>query len=307
MPQTYFVPSLEGKLVVTIPDAAGPEEKGGTTVAKNVKNNIVGRVFYGYGAAGGTADESLEEPSAGEHSQFSLKGGGTPAPECTPRAYIPGGYAPVTVAVKKCTKVICNIVEADEDKIKQENVLPSGVEVLPLGFVKVGSKYALKHSVGDNKPEDIPALVVSGTPSSSALTQYFDSLKLLMYIKSEYTNFMSVMLRWAILSSRFPEYNEGDEDKTEFAGYDNKDAIYNTYRCFRNSHIKYEKSCAEDVVETKETTGWHSGMIQPAICEENGSPGTSYGAGGGGGNASDTPGVFSKGGRGGYGAVIVEW
>lgn len=73
IPQTYFVPSLEGKLVVTIPDAAGPEEKGGTTVAKNVKNNVVGRIFYGYGAAGGKADESLEAPSAGEHSQFSLK------------------------------------------------------------------------------------------------------------------------------------------------------------------------------------------------------------------------------------------
>ena len=69
IPQTYFVPSLEGKLVVTIPDAAGPEEKGGTTVAKNVKNNVVGRIFYGYGAAGGKADESLEAPSAGEHSQ----------------------------------------------------------------------------------------------------------------------------------------------------------------------------------------------------------------------------------------------
>lgn len=308
IPQTYFVPSLEGKLVVTIPDAAGPEEKGGTTVAKNVKNNVVGRIFYGYGAAGGKADESLEAPSAGEHSQFSLKGGGAPAPECTPRSYIPGGYAPVTVAVKKCTKVVCNIVEANEDKIKEENVMSTGVEVLPQGFVKVGSKYALKQSVDDNKPEDITPFVVStSTPSSQSLSDYFQSIKLYEYIKGRYTTIMNNLIRWIKISGCFPEYNEGDEDKTEFAGYDNKDTVYNTYRCFRDSNIKYEKICAEDVVETKETQGWHAGMIQPAICKENASPGTSYGAGGGGGNASDTPGVFSKGGNGGYGAVIVEW
>lgn len=308
IPQTYFVPSLEGKLVVTIPDAAGPEEKGGTTVAKNVKNNVVGRIFYGYGAAGGKADESLEAPSAGEHSQFSLKGGGAPAPECTPRSYIPGGYAPVTVAVKKCTKVVCNIVEANEDKIKEENVMSTGVEVLPQGFVKVGSKYALKQSVDDNKPEDITPFVVStSTPSSQSLSDYFQSIKLYEYIKGRYTTIMNTLIRWIKISGCFPEYNEGDEDKTEFAGYDNKDTVYNTYRCFRDSNIKYEKICAEDVVETKETQGWHAGMIQPAICKENASPGTSYGAGGGGGNASDTPGVFSKGGNGGYGAVIVEW
>lgn len=308
IPQTYFVPSLEGKLVVTIPDAAGPEEKGGTTVAKNVKNNVVGRIFYGYGAAGGKADESLEAPSAGEHSQFSLKGGGAPAPECTPRSYIPGGYAPVTVAVKKCTKVVCNIVEANEDKIKEENVMSTGVEVLPQGFVKVGSKYALKQSVDDNKPEDITPFVVStSTPSSQSLSDYFQSIKLYEYIKGRYTTIMNTLIRWIKISRCFPEYNEGDEDKTEFAGYDNKDTVYNTYRCFRDSNIKYEKICAEDVVETKETQGWHAGMIQPAICKENASPGTSYGAGGGGGNASDTPGVFSKGGNGGYGAVIVEW
>lgn len=307
IPQTYFVPSLEGKLVVTIPDAAGPEEKGGTTVAKNVKNNVVGRIFYGYGGAGGKADESLEEPSAGEHSQFSLKGGGAPAPECTPRSYIPGGYAPVTVAVKKCTKVICNVVDADEDKIKQENVLSSGVEVLPLGFVKVGSKYELKQAVGDNKPEDILAFAVSGIPSHANISNYFNSIKLLQYINGRYTTPLSNRLGWSRLSSHFPENNDGDEDKTEFAGYDNKDAVYSNYRCFSDSYIKYEKSCMEDVVETKETTGYHEGMIQPAICKENAAPGTSYGAGGGGGNASDTPGVFSKGGKGGYGAVIVEW
>ena len=308
IPQTYFVPSLEGKLVVTIPDAAGPEEKGGTTVAKNVKNNVVGRIFYGYGAAGGKADESLEAPSAGEHSQFSLKGGGAPAPECTPRSYIPGGYAPVTVAVKKCTKVVCNIVEANEDKIKEENVMSTGVEVLPQGFVKVGSKYALKQSVDDNKPEDITPFVVStSTPSSQSLSDYFQSIKLYEYIKGRYTTIMNNLIRWIKISGCFPEYNEGDEDKTEFAGYDNKDTVYNTYRCFRDSNIKYEKICAEDVVETKETQGWHAGMIQPAICKENASPGTSYGAGGGGGNASDTPGVLSKELTGGYGAVIVEW
>ena len=285
-----------------------PEEKGGTTVAKNVKNNVVGRIFYGYGAAGGKADESLEAPSAGEHSQFSLKGGGAPAPECTPRSYIPGGYAPVTVAVKKCTKVVCNIVEANEDKIKEENVMSTGVEVLPQGFVKVGSKYALKQSVDDNKPEDITPFVVStSTPSSQSLSDYFQSIKLYEYIKGRYTTIMNNLIRWIKISGCFPEYNEGDEDKTEFAGYDNKDTVYNTYRCFRDSNIKYEKICAEDVVETKETQGWHAGMIQPAICKENASPGTSYGAGGGGGNASDTPGVFSKGGNGGYGAVIVEW
>ena len=55
--------------------------------------------------------------------------------------------------------MVCNIVEANEDKIKEENVMSTGVEVLPQGFVKVGSKYALKQSVDDNKPEDITPFV----------------------------------------------------------------------------------------------------------------------------------------------------
>ena len=65
--------------------------------------------------------------------------------------------------------------------------------------------------------------------------------------------------------------------------------------------------CLKEKKETyKEKILVEASPAKPATCEDS-SGGVSFGAGGGGGAASDTLGVFGKGGKGAYGAVIVEW
>lgn len=61
---------------------------------------------------------------------------------------------------------------------------------------------------------------------------------------------------------------------------------------------KTEKYTTQELVMTS--------PAKPAECDDSYN-GASFGAGGGGGAASDTLGVFGKGGKGAYGAVIVEW
>lgn len=61
---------------------------------------------------------------------------------------------------------------------------------------------------------------------------------------------------------------------------------------------KTEKYTTQELVMTS--------PAKPAECDDSYN-GVSFGAGGGGGAASDTLGVFGKGGKGAYGAVIVEW
>ena len=310
VPNSYFVPSLEGQVVVTIPDVADAGERGGTVIAINMKGNVQGRVFYGYGGEGGFADETLTEPAYGEHSQFSLRGGGTPAPACTPRKVIPGGTVPVTVAEKTCTKVVCNIIDANTTKIQEDNVDEStGIEVVPKSFIKVGNKIELKQSIGNNQPEDITPFNKAAGTSRNDIVNYFELLDLYPYFKNNYSlgSPMTSHLAWTRIKGHFPEFNDGDEEMTEFAGYKNYEDIYKNTLCFNDDNIKYEKVCADYKITTTQVMSDGAPVVQPAICEEDGGPGTSFGAGGGGGSASDSPGVYSRGGKGGYGAVIIEW
>ena len=93
----------------------------------------------------------------------------------------------------------------------------------------------------------------------------------------------------------------------EFCSYDNWKDVYKKYRCYADNNIIYGKFCNEETVEITTESGYHEASYNPASCAEDAGRGNSFGAGGGGGNASKTPNVDSKGGKGGYGAVVIEW
>ena len=75
----------------------------------------------------------------------------------------------------------------------------------------------------------------------------------------------------------------------------NYTSINEDYECLKYKTEKYTY-----------TTQVMTSPAKPAECDDS-YDGVSFGAGGGGGAASDTLGVFGKGGKGAYGAVIVEW
>ena len=303
IPQSYFVPSMEGILEVTISDAANSGEKGGRTVAQIKKGNIYGRSLVGYGGEGGETNQTLTAPETGEHSQITMKGGGTAAPECTPKKFVSGSTV-VQVDVKECKTVICKITKANNSAVLEKNqgVKPEGFEWTN----NMMNQIELKQKIDDSEPVALQALhVYGGLASDSDTRKYFYLLKLTNYI-ANYYNVRTYSYKYQDITNFYHE-NEDDDDQTKFSGYDNASTFYNNYVCYRDENITFEKDCGEENIKTKNVPSDGQGTWQKAICKENGGNGTSYGAGGGGGNAGNSPGVYSKGGKGGYGAVIVEW
>ena len=159
---------------------------------------------------------------------------------------------------------------------------------------------------------DIPAY--TGGSSRSSIENYCkNTLKLYDYVR-QIVGFPT-MDPEGYFGTFFPKYNPGDLYTTdqslgEFANYTNKDEIYNNYRCLAAPDVTYLKRCVEEKeVEETISNGYHQATYQQAYCapDQNGGNGTSFGAGGGGGYASLTPNVASRGGRGGAGAVVIEW
>ena len=325
VPASYYLPSITGQVEVEIAESAQAELAGGNTIARIVRNGIVGRTFIGYGAEGGDSNEYLTEPATGEHSQFTMKGGGTPAPDCTNRTLTPAGWGPVIKTVKKCKKISCNISVANEysveknDKIMDNNYNSAGVQIVPAGFVKSaywGNKYVPKQIKDGTEnlttpPDNLEPFQWNLRTSMSKSKEYFESvLKIYNYIFNVYGPLGHLLGGGGLndeMKSRLPEFNIGDDAKTEFSSYYNSDEIYSTYRCYRDENIKYQKVCSEEFFDTETTTGYHDAVWEDARCESPGGNGTSFGAGGGGGNAADQAGVFSLGGKGAPGAVIIEW
>ncbi len=322
VPNSYYLPSITGQVEVEIAPRAQAELAGGNTVARIVRNGITGRTFIGYGAAGGKTNENLSEPGTGEHSQFTMKGGGTPAPACEPRKQIPAGWGDIITTKPKCTSIKCSLdlSEYTMDKNKEvinNNVTSTGVVEKPVGFENSTYYGMYVPNQLKNGPDDTSIQPYQYEPydwnyvnsSTSYARQYFmEKLKIYYYVEKIIGPIHSFGPGLAnSMKAQFPEYNDGDSDYAEFSAYTNKDDIYKKYRCYKDKNLYYRKECAEeDYVETKES-GYHDQMVQPAICKEDGGNGTSFGAGGGGGNAGDSPGVFSRGGKGGYGAVVIEW
>lgn len=321
-PNSYFLPSIKGKIEVNIPERAESGASGGTVEAYMINNGIKGRYFRGYGAKGGKSSKDIDAPENGAHSQITMTGGGQASPSCTESKYIPAGWGAIEMPYVKCTKVQCMVdleppngnaytIEKNE-LILSKNINGAGTRITPAGFGSVsynGSTItAPVHIDEDKKPIYVDTLIrrTSRTLCESYLK---DTLKLYYY----YTGIGHRIQSLGACTQYFPEENIGDKraedpEQAEFAVYDNASEIYNQY-CFRDSNITYKKVCTDEQQYSKTITGYHSATYTPAYCsaEQQGGNGKMYGAGGGGGFASETPNVASKGGKGAYGAVIIEW
>ena len=333
VPVSYYIPSIEGQVYVTIAPAAEHGADGGSSVAVIKKNNVEGRSFIGYGAAAGGKSKTVTEPEQGQHSQFTMKGGGLPSPECTDAQYIPSGYGPVTVTGTECTKVACHAIVANNTdtigtalpklrNIYNNNISSAGARIKPEGFIEYtynGEKFfvprgqveLLNESYAGDK-SNVAITPYTGSDGVSSMKGYLrDTLKIYDYLEKTgstpndsgyYTYFPTKNPEDAV---------DTDESKGEFSNYLNADEIYNNYRCFAGTNdIRYQKSCVEEKQTEKNiANGYHDATTQPAFCsaDQQGGNGTSFGAGGGGGYASLTPNVASKGGKGAPGAVIIEW
>ncbi len=333
IPVSYYIPSIEGQVYVTIAPAAKNGEDGGSSVAVIKKNNVEGRSFIGYGAAAGGKSKTATEPEQGQHSQFTMKGGGLPSPECTEAKLIPAGWGPITITGTKCTKVACHaIVGTSTDtqgtalpklrNIYNNNVSSAGARIKPEGFIEYaynGEKFFVPRGqvemldesyAGDKTNIDITPYTGSGDLASMKL-YLTNTLKIYDYLDKT-----GSAPNDDGYYSHFPTKNPEDavntaEAKGEFVNYLNSDEIYNNYRCFSGTNdVRYQKSCVEEQeTEQNIANGYHEATTQPAYCsaEQQGGNGTSFGAGGGGGYATLTPNVASKGGKGAPGAVIIEW
>ena len=338
VPVSYYIPSIEGKVYVTIDPAAEGGKDGGRAVAVIKKNNVEGRSFIGYGASAGETNKNIEEPEQGQHSQFTMKGGGLPSPACTEPKFIPAGSGPIEIIGSKCTQVECHAVVATENdteatgvaklrNIYNTNINAGGVRIKPEGFIDYthrGEKLFVSQGeiefLNPNYTGDTSYInIMPYTKGSNfaAMTAYLrDTLKIEDYLKnkgnelptqSEYENYFA---------TKFPKYNPEDAYETdsslgEFSNYTNAEEIYNDYRCFSGTaDVRYLKRCVEEKEDIKTiSNGYHEATRQAGVCtaEQQGGNGTSFGAGGGGGYASLTPNVASKGGKGAPGAVIIEW
>ena len=334
VPSSYYLPKIEGHVEVEISPAANADTDGGNTVAQIKRNGITGRTFIGYGAKAGGKSKTITEPEQGQHSQFTMTGGGIPSPACTDPKYIPSGYGPVTIKGNKCTKVVCNAnIEQTSDvgailtklrRIYNNNISTAGVRTIPTGFEKVTyqgeelyAPYGLMNMMDDSyngTKLSVDISAYTGSSDRSSIENYCkNTLKLYDYVR-QIVGFPT-MNPDGYFASFFPKYNPGDLYTTdqslgEFANYTNKDEIYNNYRCLAAPDVTYLKRCVEEKeVEETISNGYHQATYQQAYCapDQNGGNGTSFGAGGGGGYASLTPNVASRGGKGGAGAVVIEW
>lgn len=320
VPVSYFLPSIKGKIEATIPDRADSGKTGGTVYAYMIYNGVTGRTFSGFGGRGGSNSNTISEPEAGSHSQVTMTGGGIPSPECTKSEYIPEGYGPIDMSVLECSSVKC-MIDVSEDKysvtknqnILDKNVTPVGTRIVPAGFgtINYGGQTvtAPVHVVDTNSPIYIDTLQ---SPISWKNAEAYLRSALKMYYYYENMGY-STNPHLSYFKNYFFYMNDGDKysidpEQGEFSVYDNASSIYRQY-CFKDSNITYKKVCTEENTITRTITGYHSATYTPAYCsnEQQGGNGTMFGAGGGGGYATDTPNVASKGGKGGYGAVIIEW
>ena len=339
IPVSYYLPSIEGRIYVTIAPAAEHGQDGGSAVAVIKKDNVEGRSFIGYGAAAGGQSKNIDEPEQGQHSQFTMKGGGLPSPECTEPKYQGAGWGPVTIKGSKCTKVACNVsvgvngtdtVSTGIQKLRpiyQNNISPSGARIVPTGFVELtynGEKLYVPRGqvelISSNYTGDTTSVAIEpyhGNSVTSNMREYMKDTLGVYYYLNNIAALPTGTHNQSYYDTNFPKFNpddayETDQDLGEFSNYLNADEIYNNYRCFdgAGSAISYRKVCLEEEEAEKNiANGYHEATVQPAYCsaEQQGGNGTSFGAGGGGGYASLTPNVASRGGKGGPGAVIIEW
>lgn len=308
-PVQQFVPSINGKLAVTISEAAEPGKSGGPTTAKFVGSKIDnGKVITGYGAAGGISTKDITVAEKGEDSKWVNAGGGIPAEACQPKRWIPGGSEAQTIKVLTCKKVGCTLASTMTEAMFIQVANKNGTTVdgvvtpkwpAPVEAGKTPNDYDLNGSGSKPRPPAFDAYLLSGS-----LTTYIkDVVKLYDYIVKEYGLFSESKIKKDYMIT----VNSDDSSKSEFSGYENSADIYNNYACYSDFNIKYQKTCMMDEYKNKTVEASTEGYWANASCGYDGGNGLHIGAGGGGGSASETSGISSKGGKGGYGGVIVEW
>ena len=294
----YSFPNIKGKLVVTIGKGGEANKDGDKTYAELY--NLQGKLERTLFGVGGTAGDELVDViddkgnhtgkgTEGQNSLWSNTGGGTVG-ECVDK-----GAVTSTETVTKETyeldndgNKICEIgayflgpinTENEDGKM---NKCPLNDSTIPKGFC-AGCSVTKYSPIGCYYE---PVTTAEGTEYSPV-----------GYNANIYQTKVDTLLEgmaYEKLIERFNAFlaNSWNKGKSnDLTGYDYKE---NDYRC-----LKYKKTTITyDETVIKKTN-------EPA-CSVSGS-GTYFGAGGGGGSASEHISVFGKGGRGAPGAVIVEW
>ena len=302
----YSFPNIKGKLEITIGKGGAANTDGEPT--KVTLYNVQGkqeRVFYGDGgAAGGTGKLVLKDNASGEVGQNSLwsdKGGGAVGrcqnsgwttqtttvtqvlpkldengnPICLTAAYFLG---PVDISAGTGT-VTCPLSSTTTPKGACYGCDPSKGLGSSDGPYQP-CQYVLSYSTMATRPAGSTAI------GYESLVQ-----QLLAGDTSLPTHFFEIDKWNHDLSTKLLGYSEHISEYTMPMDLSNRD-----YDC-----LEYDES--GDTITTKITKSVYK---DEAFCTDS-EKGTYFGAGGGGGSASNTVGVFGKGGSGAPGAVIIEW
>ncbi len=294
----YSFPNIKGKLVVTIGKGGEANKDGDKTYAQLY--NLQGKLERTLFGLGGTAGDELVDVidnngnhtgkgTEGQNSLWSNTGGGTVG-ECTEYGVV---SRPVKVTEEKYVvdengERICEIgayflgpVNTTEENGKM-NTCPLNNSTPTKGFC-AGCDEKKYPFLGCLYGSVVTPEGQIYKPLGPKAKEYQDKIDNLL------DGLAFITLRTIFQPFIVPSWNK---DKSEgLTGYEYDENKYECLR-FKKETITYEK------IETVQ--------VDKPTCSVSGS-GTYFGAGGGGGSASEHISVFGKGGRGASGAVIVEW
>lgn len=263
------------KITMTIGLGGEANERGGDSVLEigSLTGSGSPRKIIGYGGGGGTADESLTEPEYGENSGWTSEGGGI-AGTCTDPKNEP--YTETIRTPEPYETDVCD----------------------PTTYVCTNSK-------------DSSGLVSDGAP---ILMLYDEIIQLV-----NHPNTAEGEVGWEDIAEEMGDAGLTKDDFFKSTTLEDgtiqgprmSETADGCYKASDNDELTFVRACTDHIWETryKEENITHS--VTPALCENagNGDPNLEghYGAGGGGGMASETIGVAGHGGLGANGAIIIEW
>lgn len=309
----YSFPNIKGKLEITIGKGGAANTDGERTQVTlyNVQGNQE-RVFYGDGgAAGGTGKLVLKDNASGEVGQNSLwldKGGGAVG-KCQN-----GGWKTETITVTQqipkldengnpiCVTAAYFLGPVDTSAGTRIYTCPLSSTTTPKGACYgCDIRKGIPSGDGQNPCE----YILGSTPSNTEMATLIPKGDGAIVYENMVRKLIEGEISFNSLEAKYYGIDKWNHDASaKLLGY---------YHHTVNYKLPPDKSngdyyCLEfdDSTVTITTTITKPVYKDEAFCTDS-EKGTYFGAGGGGGSASNTVGVFGKGGSGAPGAVIIEW
>lgn len=299
-PVQVTVPSIEGKVEITLGTSVGPDEDGkDTRVELFNKHGSRSRLIVSLGGKKGVALET-ENNTDGQKSIWTDDGGGIKGDVCKKGRSIPiydSTDSDLSDYKTVCKKVVCTIDPDFEPNIvpftygdpSKSNEIARAYD----GFYKV-TQYIPSNLEKIFKAIGINYFKYFYSNSTGTGVNYDYFINPLTYFQNEFK-----------LVKSYDNYN-----KTVKAQGETYYSLYPGDRyCFADARVKYVLDCDEEkMVNTGSTAQRIIGYRQSYDCPDAGSASrNAFGAGGGGGYAPAVKGFAGQGGWSAPGAVIIEW